>query len=103
MKMEAASDSSQTERNCTLLITSYFPNYIYENRTIYISQQQPEKRKNNEKKLLKDKISNLLSCGGYGCCYCGGFLVKKGRSSLLSMQKREVQTNPFEKLAQSIC
>jgi hypothetical protein len=30
-------------------------------------------------------------------------LVKKGRSSLLSMQKREVQTNPFEKLAQSIC
>jgi hypothetical protein len=94
MKMEAASDSSQTERNCTLLITSYFPNYIYENRTIYISQQQPEKkeqkrkkRKNNEKKLLKDKISNLLSCGGYGCCYCGGFLVKKGRSSLFSMQK----------------
>jgi hypothetical protein len=61
MKMEAASDSSQTERNCTLPITSYFSNYIYENRTIYISQQQPEKKeqkrkkkKNNEKKLLKD-------------------------------------------------
>jgi len=34
--MEAVSDSSsQTEQNCTLLITSYFPNYIYENGTIY--------------------------------------------------------------------
>jgi hypothetical protein len=43
------------ERNCILLITSYFHNYIYEN--IYISQQRHEKkeqkRKKNEKKLLK--------------------------------------------------
>jgi hypothetical protein len=30
MKMIAVSDSSQTEQNCALLITSYFPNYIYE-------------------------------------------------------------------------
>jgi hypothetical protein len=45
------------EWNCTLPITSYFHNYIYEN--IYISQQkhqkkeQKRKRKKNEKKLLK--------------------------------------------------
>jgi hypothetical protein len=44
----------------TLLITSYFPNYIYENGTIYISEQQQQhekkeqKRKKNERKLLKD-------------------------------------------------
>jgi hypothetical protein len=25
MKMEAVSDSSQTQQNCTLFITSYFP------------------------------------------------------------------------------
>jgi hypothetical protein len=60
MKMEAVSDSSQMEQNCTLLITSYFPNYIYENGTIYISEQQQQhekkeqKRKKNERKLLKD-------------------------------------------------
>jgi hypothetical protein len=60
MKMEAVSDSSQREQNCTLLITSYFPDYIYENGTIYISQQQHKKKewnrkkRKNEKKLLKD-------------------------------------------------
>jgi hypothetical protein len=37
MKMEAVSDSSQMEQNSTLLITSYFPIYIYENRTIILA------------------------------------------------------------------
>ncbi|HZC50831.1 MAG TPA: hypothetical protein VE244_17410 [Nitrososphaeraceae archaeon] len=47
----------QTKQNCTLLITSYFSNYIYEYGTIYISQQQQhekKKQKRNEKKRLKD-------------------------------------------------
>jgi hypothetical protein len=58
--MEAASDSSQTERNCTLLITS-FSLITFARIEPYINQQQPEKKeqkrkkwKNNEKKLLKD-------------------------------------------------
>ena len=36
--------------------------------------------KKNEKKLLKDQISNLLSCGYCGCCWRGAFGVKKGRN-----------------------
>jgi hypothetical protein len=28
---------------------------------------------------FKRLISNLLSCGGCGCC-CGGFVVEKGRN-----------------------
>jgi hypothetical protein len=45
MKMEAVSDSSQREQKLTLLITLYFPDYIYEDGTVYISHQQQHKKK----------------------------------------------------------
>jgi hypothetical protein len=49
-------------QNCTLLITSYFPNYIYEmepyilanNNNTRRKEQKRKKRKKNERKLLKD-------------------------------------------------
>jgi hypothetical protein len=44
MKMEAVSDSSQMEQNSTLLITSYFPIYIYENRTIILANNNTRRR-----------------------------------------------------------
>jgi hypothetical protein len=50
MKMEAASDSSQTDRNCTFLITSYFPNYIYENRTYILANNNPRRRNRRERR-----------------------------------------------------
>jgi hypothetical protein len=59
MKMEAVSDSTQTEQNCTTH-NIIFPQLLYENGTLYIIQQQQQhekkeqKRKKNEKKLLKD-------------------------------------------------
>ena len=65
MRMAAVSDSSQAEQNGTLLIISYFPNYVYEMES-YTQRQQPskileeetederKKIKKNEKKLLKD-------------------------------------------------
>jgi hypothetical protein len=44
MKMEAGSDSSRMEQNSTLLITSYFPIYIYENRTIILANNNTRRR-----------------------------------------------------------
>jgi hypothetical protein len=65
----------------------FFPIYIIQQQQ-HEKKEQNRKRKRNEKKHLKDLISNFLSCGGFGCCCSGGCLVKKGRLSLLSMQKR---------------
>ncbi|MFL6401419.1 MAG: hypothetical protein ACJ72J_17810 [Nitrososphaeraceae archaeon] len=53
MKMEAASDSSPTERNCTLLITSYFPNYIYENEP-YILANNNTRRRNRRGRMRRN-------------------------------------------------
>lgn len=47
MKMAAVSDSSQAEQNGTLLIISYFPNYIYENGIIYTT---PTTNKNTRRR-----------------------------------------------------
>jgi hypothetical protein len=48
MKIEAVSDSSQTEQNCTLFITSFFP-ITFTRMEPYISNNNNNTRRRNRR------------------------------------------------------
>ena len=54
-----------------------------------IQQRYITKIKMNDNKLLKNQIANLLPCGGYGYCCCGGSLVK-GKDKLQSAYRKRL-------------
>jgi hypothetical protein len=55
MKIEEVSDSSQRNRTALLLITSYFPNYIYENGTRFTTPTTPEEGAEEEEEEDKEE------------------------------------------------